>query len=266
MFHHRGPRQLVISSSHRASFKKTARPDPIASPYAQKGPRIKTPKAKDAQNRERVLSAFDDAWKSAVVSTLSKDGVLRAAAHEIVRKSRSSPMIERFPKVLRAYAAATMGYDDRFVVETFILLRMKQALTEKLNEQFALIRKRSVHRLLNPSVAKKVARNECRAVDHVLAETLAQQTVQGIEEHLLDLAQKGRRLRHELPRGHIGVQIRIPGIGRTMGMVLILEDGTESATIKALKTIKEFDRIRRSHFRMKRRAATYSNRPPNLRH
>lgn len=254
--------RVRISSSHRPA------PSQANLRLRKDGPderrHIQTAHRESLKRQEVILTAFEKAWTQRLTRVLDSDGLLRASAHDAARAPRTSDRVERFPRVLRAYCAMLMGYDDRFVVEEHLLIRMKQLLAVRLAKLKTEVKQSISRPRINPQTCRSVVRSEFRPLDRAMADALAEEALQGLEKSLLDLAAKGRRMRQELPRGYVGIQIRVAGLGRTTSAVVITDPSDGETRIKALQTSREFNRVQRMRFRA--RKAAYANRPSFVRH
>lgn len=214
--------RLALAISHRRfSFvprdRTLFRPNPV--PGANQQPHVYTASPNDRYHPER------------------KDHIRAIAEEASKRLPTSTPSIDNFPEILRAYAQLVMRYDDPFVVGDYFTMRLKQAIPEAERLRWRMRKTRWTKKAL------KVVLGDMR--DHMKS------IIKGLEPTLLALLEKGRPTKTTLPRGRAAIRTRV-NEGCRRPCVVIIEDDSSGPFIVDLQSMGDYDRTQRHRIRTDR--------------
>ncbi|MFH1621389.1 MAG: hypothetical protein ABIB04_04890 [Patescibacteria group bacterium] len=210
------------------------------------------------QKRKRqeigTVRVSDDLPKCLNDITLPADGVIRAAASIAAKIRRRSKYIDKFDRVLLAYACLQLDMRHGRVLEEYLYRHLKKKAKSwrlgalRLAEEIA----RSFWR--NPQKRKQELDNLPKYLNMQDILLLADEVIRDIEGHILNLAEKGRPVKQGTRDGYRAVRATI-GEHRSYTCFLILEGQRNGSVprVLSLKTSGQFGRSTQNRLRGKER-------------
>lgn len=255
----KGPRKVVLPTSHwRPSMNVAGTGRMHASDPPPRLPRTKAADVRRAERKvEDLIATAVRKWKA------PRDGVIRAIASAAAKGRRSWPRIAHFDRVVKTYASLQLRYRDRYVVEEWVYVRMKQLLEETRQEWRKRLEK--IARRSPPSVMERTIAFDAPTFADKDLERLADRVFAEVAAHVFAIAETGRPVRRSSPRGYVAKRGVLGQGSSSCFVILDVSDGAEPVVV-GFKTAGKFNRAFRRRFNRRERESRFTNRPPMLRH